>query len=102
MLSSFSRFRNKFYNPLYPPLYPPAYSHSPLYSPAYSHSPLYSALYSPLYSPYKNNLKDYIRKIESDLKNKRIGYNNTKVDNNYGILPIVGIVFFLAGYYYGK
>ena len=82
MLSFFSRFRKKLYPPLYPPqLYPPQ-------------------LYSPLFSPYKHNLQDYIRKIESDSK----GYNHIKVDNNYGILSIVGILylFYTFGYTFGK
>ena len=78
MLSFFSRFRKKLYPPLYPPqLYPPQ-------------------LYSPLFSPYKHNLQDYIRKIESD----SIGYNHIKVDNNYGILSIVGILYLF--YTFGK
>ena len=82
MLSFFFRFRKKLYPPLYPPqLYPPQ-------------------LYSPLFSPYKHNLQDYIRKIESDIK----GYNHIKVDNNYGILSIVGILylFYTFGYTFGK
>ena len=82
MISSFFRFRKKLYPPLYPPqLYPPQ-------------------LYSPLFSPYKHNLQDYIRKIESD----SIGYNHIKVDNNYGILSIVGILylFYTFGYTFGK
>jgi hypothetical protein len=82
MLSYLSRFRKKLYPPLYPPqLYPPQ-------------------LYSPLFSPYKHNLQDYIRKIESDIKNKHIGYNHIKVDNNYGILSIVGILYLF--YTFGK
>ena len=82
MLSYLSRFRKKLYPPLYPQqLYPPQ-------------------LYSPLFSPYKHNLQDYIRKIESD----SIGYNHIKVDNNYGILSIVGILylFYTFGYTFGK
>ena len=82
MLSYLSRFRKKLYPPLYPPqLYPPQ-------------------LYSPLFSPYKHNLQDYIRKIESD----SIGYNHIKVDNNYGILSIVGILylFYTFDYTFGK
>ena len=92
MLSSFSRFRKKLYPPLYSPLYSQLYS--PLYPPLYS--PLYSPLYLPLFSPYKYNLQDYIRKIESDIK----GYNHIKVDNNYGILSIVGILYLF--YTFGK
>ena len=82
MLSYLSRFRKKLYPPLYPQqLYPPQF-------------------YSPLFSPYKHNLQDYIRKIESD----SIGYNHIKVDNNYGILSIVGILylFYTFGYTFGK
>ena len=88
MLSPFSRYQKKMYNPLYPPLYLTFYS------------PLYPPLYSPLFSPYKHNLQDYIRKIESD----SIGYNHIKVDNNYGILSIVGILylFYTFGYTFGK
>ena len=103
MLSLFYRYQKKMYNPLYPPLcltfYSPLYPS--LYSPLYS----YSFLSSPLYSPYKNNLQDYIRKIESDLKQKKHITNKNpftidNVDNNYFILPIVGIIFFV--YYYRK
>jgi len=101
MLSPFSRYQKKMYNPLYPPLYLTVYSplYPPLYSPFYS----YSFLRSPLYSPYKNNLQDYIRKIENDLKQKNHTTNKTpftidNVDNNYSILPILGIVCFF--YYY--
>ena len=95
MLSPFSRYQKKMYNPLYPPLYLTFYS--PLYPPLYS--PLYSYLFlrSPLYSPYKNNLQDYIRKIENDLKHKNpLIIDN--VDNNYSILPILGIVCFFCYY----
>lgn len=91
MLSSFSRYQKKMYNPLYPPVYLTFYP--PLYPPLYS--PLYSYLFlrSPLYSPYKNNLQDYIRKIENDLKHKNpLIIDN--VDNNYSILPILGFVLF--------
>ena len=84
------------YNPLYPPLYLTFYSplYPPLYSPLYS----YSFLSSPLYSPYKNNLQDYIRKIENDLKQKRNPFTIDNVDNNYIILPILGIVCFFCYY----
>jgi hypothetical protein len=83
------------YNPLYPPVYLTFYP--PLYPPLYS--PLYSYLFlrSHLYSPYKNNLQDYIRKIENDLKHKNpLIIDN--VDNNYGILPIIGFVCFFCYY----
>jgi hypothetical protein len=52
--------------------------------------------YPHLYLSKKYNLQDYIRKIESDLKNNNsiVGYTHPTTDMNYGILPIVGIVYF--------
>jgi hypothetical protein len=80
------------YNPLYPPMSLTFYS--PLYPPFYSRLYSYLFLRSPLYSPYKNNLQDYIRKIENDLKQKSNPLIIDNVDNNYGILPIIGFVLF--------
>ena len=92
MLSPFSRYQKKMYNPLYPPMSLTFYS--PLYPPFYSRLYSYLFLRSPLYSPYKNNLQDYIRKIENDLKQKSNPLIIDNVDNNYGILSIIGFVLF--------
>jgi hypothetical protein len=67
--------------------------------------PSYNLINHPLYNHQLNNhnLKDYIRKIERDLKTK----NSLKIDNinpNHCSLHVlsVSILIFLAGYYYIK
>lgn len=58
--------------------------------------------YSPLYPLKKHDLQDYIRKIESDLKNKSSVtlYNPVNISSKYDYLTIVGIVCFF--YTFGK
>ena len=59
-------------------------------------------MYSPLYPLKNHDLQDYIRKIETDLKNKSsiALYNPVKINSKYDYLTIVGIVYFL--YTFGK
>ena len=50
-----------------------------------------------------HNLKDYIRKIENDLKNKRpLTIGNINPNNCSLHVVSISILFFLAGYYYIK
>ena len=95
MLSSFSRYQKKIYNPLYSP---------------YKNNLHYFSFNMPLSGAEMTGLDPLLcassfRKIESDLKQKKHIINKNpftidNVDNNYFILPIVGIIFFV--YYYRK